>query len=98
MKKMYTAVTLIIIFFMVAALYICGRYENAPDRIFNTRKISGEIPGGGHTPMLGTAVLRGKPAKSGRLFLCCLQIDKCTTNTYAVISAQRLRNIEKGGC
>ena len=34
MKKMYTAVTLIIIFFMVAALYICGRYENAPDRVF----------------------------------------------------------------
>lgn len=21
-------------------------------------------------------------------FLCCLQIDKCTTNTYAVIGAQ----------
>jgi len=40
----------------------------APNRIFNTRKISEEIPGGGHTPMLGTAVLRGKPAKSGRLF------------------------------
>lgn len=47
--------------------------------------------------MLGTAVLRGKPAKSGRLFLCCLQIDKCTTNTYAVISAQLLRNMEKEG-
>ena len=39
MKKMHTAVTLIIIFFMVAALYICGRYENAPDRIF-TGKVS----------------------------------------------------------
>ena len=26
-------------FFMVAALYICGRYENAPDRIF-TGKVS----------------------------------------------------------
>ena len=49
-------------------------------------------------PMLGTAVLRGKPAKSGRLFLCCLQIDKCTTNTYAVIGAQRMRNMGKGGC
>ena len=35
---------------------------------FNTRKISGEIPGSGHPPMLGTAVLRGKPAKSGRPF------------------------------
>jgi len=46
----------------------------------------------------GTAVLRGKPAKSGRLFLCCLQIDKCTTNTYAVIGAQRMRNMGKGGC
>ena len=30
----------------------------APNRIFNTRKISGEIPGSGHPPMLGTAVLR----------------------------------------
>ena len=70
----------------------------APNRIFNTRKISGEIPGSGHPPMLGTAVLRGKPAKSGRLFLCCLQIDKCTTNTYAVIGAQRMRNMGKGGC
>ena len=39
MKKIHTAVTLIIIFFMVAALYICGRYENAPDRIF-TGKVS----------------------------------------------------------
>ena len=39
MKKMHTAVTLIIIFFMVAVLYICGRYENAPDRIF-TGKVS----------------------------------------------------------
>ena len=39
MKKMHTAVTLIIIFFMVAALYICGIYENAPDRIF-TGKVS----------------------------------------------------------
>lgn len=39
MKKIYTAVTLIIIFFMVAALYICGRYENASDRIF-TGKVS----------------------------------------------------------
>lgn len=48
--------------------------------------------------MLGTAVLRGKPAKSGRLFLCYLQIDKCTTNSYAVIGAQLLRNMEKGGC
>ena len=38
-KKIHTAVTLIIIFFMVAALYICGRYENAPDRIF-TGKVS----------------------------------------------------------
>ena len=28
MKKIYTAVTLIIIFFMVAALYICGRYDD----------------------------------------------------------------------
>lgn len=64
----------------------------APNRIFNTRKISGEIPGSGHPPMLGTAVLRGKPAKSGRLFLYCLQIDKCTTNTYAVIGAQHMRN------
>lgn len=44
----------------------CAPY--APNRIFNTRKISGEIPGSGHPPMLGTAVLRGKPAKSGRLF------------------------------
>lgn len=74
----------------------CAPY--APNRIFNTRKISGEIPGSGHPPMLGTAVLRGKPAKSGRLFLCCLQIDKCTTNTYAVIGAQRMRNMGKGGC
>lgn len=48
--------------------------------------------------MLGTAVLRGKPAKSGRLFLYCLQIDKCTTNTYAVIGAQHMRNMGKGGC
>ncbi len=39
MKKIHTAVTLIIIFFMVAALYICGRYEKAPDRIF-TGKVS----------------------------------------------------------
>lgn len=39
MKKIHTAVTLIIIFFMVAALYICGRYENVPDRIF-TGKVS----------------------------------------------------------
>ena len=39
MKKIHTAVTLIIIFFMVVALYICGRYENAPDRIF-TGKVS----------------------------------------------------------
>lgn len=69
----------------------------APTRIFNTRKISGEIPGSGHSPMHGTAVLRGKPAKSGRLFLCCLQIDKCTTNTYAVIVAQRMRNMGKEG-
>lgn len=38
-EKIHTAVTLIIIFFMVAALYICGRYENAPDRIF-TGKVS----------------------------------------------------------
>ena len=39
MKKIHTAVTRIIIFFMVAALYICGRYEKAPDRIF-TGKVS----------------------------------------------------------
>ena len=82
--------------YVKAASAQCAPY--APNRIFNTRKISGEIPGGGHTPMLGTAVLRGKPAKSGRLFLCCLQIDKCTTNSYAVIGAQRMRNMGKGGC
>lgn len=69
-----------------------------PTEFLIHEKISGEIPGSGHTPMLGTAVLRGKPAKSGRLFLCCLQIDKCTTNTYAVIGAQRMRNRGKGGC
>lgn len=69
----------------------------APNRIFNTRKISGEIPGSGHPPMLGTAVLRGKPAKSGRLFLCCLQIDKCTTNTYAVLVRNACATWEKEG-
>ena len=54
MKKIHTAVTLIIIFFMVAALYICGRYEKAPDRIF-TGKVSApegewtiDISGGDH--------------------------------------------------
>lgn len=33
-----------------------------------------------------------------RLTLYCLQIDKCTTNTYAVIGAQHMRNMGKGGC
>lgn len=74
----------------------CAPY--APNRIFNTRKISGEIPGSGHPPMLGTAVLRGKPANLAGFFVACLQIDKCTTNSYAVIGAQRMRNIGKGGC
>lgn len=36
---MRTAVTLLIIFLMVAALYICGRYEKSPDGIF-TGKIN----------------------------------------------------------
>ncbi len=39
MKKMRTAVTLLIIFLMVTALYICGRYEKSPDGIF-TGKIN----------------------------------------------------------
>ena len=39
MKKMRAAVSIFILFFMVTALYICGRFEKAPDRIF-TGKVS----------------------------------------------------------
>lgn len=34
---MRTAVPIFILFFMVTALYICGRYEKVPDRIFTGR-------------------------------------------------------------
>lgn len=39
MKKMRAAVSIFILFFMVTVLYICGRFEKAPDRIF-TGKVS----------------------------------------------------------
>ena len=42
MKKMHTAVTLLITFLIVAALCICGRYEQAPDRIFTEKIVTPE--------------------------------------------------------
>ena len=38
------------------------------------------------------------PNLAGLFFCAVLQIDKCTTNSYAVIGAQRMRNMGKGGC
>ena len=87
MKKIHTAVTLIIIFFMVAALYICGRYENAPDRVF-TGKVS--APEGEYDRR---CVLR-VDVRSGRFGIGIFRVagrqDECAvhfSNQYAVALA-----------
>jgi hypothetical protein len=69
----------------------------AHNRIFNTRKISGEIPGSGHPPMLGTAVLRGKPAKSGRLFCAVCRLTNVQQTHMLLLVRNTCATWEKEG-